>query len=137
MWEERLHAKMYICNSQENANIVAKMVEENKSDSMIIATVNVNSELAVTPRIGKFSKGQEPHLENVLWQKGISNVVSGNEFVVVNVTEVLPVQPKKLDEVKGLVTSAYQDELDVEWVKELREKYTYTINTEALSTVVK
>lgn len=133
MWEERLEASMYICNSKENAEQVLSMLNQNMADSLIESEMNKSSELGVTIRKGKFEKEQETFLANVKWTKGVSIQEVNGSFVVVNVSDVLPVQPKELNEVKGLVTSAYQDELDKRWIKELRSKYSYTINKEALN----
>ena len=49
------------------------------------------------------------------------------------VEEVLEPAPKKLDEIKGLVISDYQNYLEKLWVKELREKYPVNINDSGLN----
>ncbi len=135
IWEQRLDVKMYICDTKENAEIVLKRVNENVEDSLIEREVNKESELAVSLRIGKFEEGQEPFIEGVEWKKGVSlNEVNGN-FVVVSVLEVIPVQNKELGEVKGMVTSAYQDELDRLWIEVLRSKYSFTVNQEVLNSI--
>lgn len=43
--------------------------------------------------------------------------------------------PQTVDDVKGLVTAAYQDQLEHEWVKELKEKYPVVINQKVLKKV--
>jgi peptidyl-prolyl cis-trans isomerase SurA len=137
MWQERLDAKIYICNTLENAEMVKTLIEENETDSVIESELNKSTELGLTIREGKFERGEEKFLENVAWSKGISHQEVNGSFLVVNVLDVLPQQNKELTEVKGLVTSAYQDELDTQWVKELRTKYEYTINSEALNSAIK
>lgn len=135
MWKERLNVVMYTCNDEPTAEMVMKMVKEEASDSTILETINKDSELAVHIRKGKFEKGEEPNLETVASEKGISIVNQSNKIIVVQVLEVVSSEPKELDEVRGLVTSAYQDKLDEEWLKELHEKYTYTINQEVLNSL--
>ena len=39
---------------------------------------------------------------------------------------------KTLEEARGQVIASYQDYLEVEWVKELRKKYTIEVNEEVL-----
>ncbi|MGB0805707.1 MAG: peptidylprolyl isomerase [Salibacteraceae bacterium] len=133
MWKDRLEAKLYICNSQENADLVMSLVSEGIADSTIESKINTNSELGLTIREGKFEKGQEKMLDEVAWKKGVSIQSTNGSFVVVNVSNVLASQPKELSEVKGLVTSAYQDELDKRWIIELRNKYSYSVNKEVLN----
>jgi peptidyl-prolyl cis-trans isomerase SurA len=137
LWKERLDAKLYICNTKEIAGSVNEMVLAGVSDSTIQAEINKDSQLAVTIRTGKFEDGKEDYLSKIKWVKGISVIEDDNNFVVVNVLGKLDPEPKKLKDVKGLVTSSYQDELDRLWVIALREKYSYTINQETLSNIVK
>jgi peptidyl-prolyl cis-trans isomerase SurA len=76
---------------------------------------------------------QNPVLSEIAPRRGVSDVIkSGNNYVVVKVNEFLPSQPKKMNEVRGLVIADYQNYLEKKWVKELRSKYEYTVNTEAL-----
>ena len=42
---------------------------------------------------------------------------------------------KPYNKVRGIVISQYQDELEKEWIKELREKYTITINQKVLKSI--
>ncbi len=137
MWKERLDAKLYICSTKEIANQVNEMVLANKSDSTIQAVANKDSQLAVTFRSGKYEDGKEDYLSKVKWEKGVSLIEVDDNVIVVNVLEKLAPEPKKLKDVKGLVTSSYQDELDRLWVIALREKYSYTIHQETLSSIVK
>ena len=132
MWEERLDAQIFICNSAEVADGVMKMLKDNQSDSTIVSVLNEESQLTVNYREGKFEKGTESYLKGASWKTGVYNTTIDQSVVVVNVIEVLAPVSKSLKEVRGLVTSAYQDELDERWVTELRNKYTYTINKEAL-----
>jgi peptidyl-prolyl cis-trans isomerase SurA len=45
-------------------------------------------------------------------------------------------QPKKLEDARGQVTSDYQEYLEEEWIKALREKFPVTVN-QALLTKIK
>lgn len=45
--------------------------------------------------------------------------------------------PKEMSDVRGLVTSDYQEALEKEWVAELRKKYNVVINRDVLATVNK
>lgn len=44
-------------------------------------------------------------------------------------------QPEDVNDVKGLVTADYQQALETEWTKSLREKYPVKVNTEVLKMV--
>jgi len=48
------------------------------------------------------------------------------------VEEVIPARPKTLNEAKGYVISDYQDQLDKEWIQQLRGEYKVKINQKRL-----
>jgi len=134
MWGDRVDASVYTCNSQENMDKVKAMLEEGASDSAIIATTNVESQLGVDVRSGLFAKNDMAVLSEVNWQKG-THVATTSGFAVVVINEVLAPQPKTLNEARGLVTSAYQNELETSWLSELRSKYTFSVDQEVLESV--
>ena len=55
-----------------------------------------------------------------------------NEFYVFYVEEILPPRQREYNEAKGLVTAAYQNHLEAEWLKTLRTYYKVEINSEVL-----
>ena len=42
---------------------------------------------------------------------------------------------KPYNKVRGIVISQYQDELEKQWIKALREKYTIIVNEEVLNSI--
>jgi peptidyl-prolyl cis-trans isomerase SurA len=52
-----------------------------------------------------------------------------------DVKRIVPPEPKPLNEVRGLVTAAYQDQLEKDWIKELRAKYPVTVNKDVLYSI--
>ena len=42
---------------------------------------------------------------------------------------------KPYNKVRGIVISQYQDELEKQWIKALREKYTIVVNEEVLNSI--
>ena len=45
--------------------------------------------------------------------------------------------PESYTDVRGLVTADYQDQMEREWVADLRRKYAFTVEREVLKTVNK
>jgi peptidyl-prolyl cis-trans isomerase SurA len=135
MWNERVSAKIYTCGTEEAFNNTLKMIEENATDSAIHVTNNVNSELAVSIAIGKYQKEDMQVLASVPWEVGVHQVTDNGKYVIVNITEVLAPETKDLDDVRGLVTSAYQDELDTQWIEALRQQFAYTVNQEVFDSI--
>ena len=44
-------------------------------------------------------------------------------------------EPKKLDEARGQITSDYQEYLEDEWLRSLKEKYPVTVNKDLLARI--
>ena len=81
----------------------------------------------------KYEKGDNPDIDQIGWKAGADSVFNRNELTeYIFVKKKIAPGIKKLDEVKGLVTADYQEYLDNEWIKALREKYSVSVNSELL-----
>ncbi len=58
-------------------------------------------------------------------------------YTILEVTDVLPAGPQKLEETKGRVINDYQKDLEASWLKELRAKYPVVVNKKTLKKVKK
>ena len=98
---------------------------------------NKENPLALQIESGKFEKNDNEILKSVEWQQGISTVVEkdGRHFWV-KIKDVLPTDYKSLGEIKGLVISDYQDQLEKELVNELKIKYPVKINNTQFEKVI-
>ena len=59
------------------------------------------------------------------------------DYVIINITDVLPAGVMQLSDVKGKVISDYQKYLDDQWISFLRKKYNYSVNKDLLYTLIK
>ncbi|MFO7615932.1 MAG: peptidylprolyl isomerase [Bacteroidales bacterium] len=148
MWPERLDAMVIDCKGSSDLD---KMIEEfrnalNKNckngcdgastEEMLgkIASKYQGNSFEILDRL--FSKGDQWMVDQIKWKKGLSEIfVNPNSKSFVWVNQVVSPQPKKLEEIKGLVIADYQDYLDKEWVKDLRQKYQVKINRDVLSQI--
>ena len=53
------------------------------------------------------------------------------------ILEVLEPEPKTINEAKGIVISAYQTQLEEDWLNKLKAKYPVTVNEKVLEKVKK
>ena len=63
----------------------------------------------------------------------IKTFTEGNKTKLILVNDIIEAQPKELEEVRGLITSDYQNYLENQWFIQLKEKYPVKINTGALN----
>ncbi len=69
-------------------------------------------------------------------QKNLSKKYSDQEGAkIILITKLLEAQPKELNEIRGLVTSDYQNFLEAEWEKALKEYYKVIINQDVLDSI--
>jgi peptidyl-prolyl cis-trans isomerase SurA len=136
MYTERLKGPVYRCKDMETANMVRAMVLAGKSNEEIDAQVNKDTQLALTIISSTLEK-QEGEISGMIdFKAGVSDIheVDGN-FSFMKVEEILPPSHKPYDKIKGLVTAAYQNKLEKEWISELREKYTVEVDKDVLHSI--
>jgi peptidyl-prolyl cis-trans isomerase SurA len=131
MWEDRIAYSAWVCTEQKVAKKIAKWSKKDKTDK-IAALLKSEQALSVVVNEGTAQQKDDELLAQV-WQTvpGIYGPVAlDGGYVVLQVKEFLPAQPKALKEVKGLVIASYQDVLEQEWVKSLSEKFEVKVNSE-------
>ena len=66
------------------------------------------------------------------WNLGSHDLSIENIEYLVFIDRAIPAHNKELDEIRGQVISDYQNYLEQEWIKDLRSKFTVSINNKAL-----
>jgi peptidyl-prolyl cis-trans isomerase SurA len=136
MWEERVDATVYEIRDREIVEQVRQIIETNDSDGDIALALEMDSiQKKVTIKPGYYEKGNNKYVDQVAWEKGLSNQINSdveNLVVFVKIREILPPEQKSLDEARGLATADYQSYLEKAWIQELKDKYPVTINQDVL-----
>lgn len=137
MWPERAQASIYTCSDKEVPKEVRKMIEKGKTDKEILAEVNQKMANSLTIDSNKYQKKDNPMID-ANWKKGISeDADKDGKVVFVNVKAILAPEPKALNEVRGLVTTDYQNYLMDQWLKSLHDKYPVHVNQQAVADILK
>ena len=139
LWGERCDATIYTCaNAKIAADFRKQLLKGKKTAGEIMSSLNKETANAVNTREGRFNKGENEIVESTGWKKGISEPITKDSKVyIVDVKNVLPVQPKTLEEAKGVITADYQTYLEKEWIASLRAKYTVQVMEPVLQTMWK
>ncbi len=139
MWGKRVDASIYTVSDTAYVNEIRNLVEEKGlSEEDLLNRFGNDSIKVLTVTHKKFSEGDNDIIDKIKWKKGISkNMNQNGKTVFVVVHSKLAPEPKSFNEAKGLITAAYQDYLEKEWIKQLREKYPVVINEEVLKSIVK
>ena len=140
MWDQRVEATLYICSDETVAKnvqkIISKKAKKGYTNEQILKMVNVDSQLALKIEENKYAKNDNESVDKATWQNGVTTVVKDDKnVVIVEVKQVIAPEPKKITEIKGLITSDYQNYLEQEWVKALKSKYKVDVDKEVLKLV--
>jgi peptidyl-prolyl cis-trans isomerase SurA len=136
MWDERAGFDIYTVEDDEAAEKVRSMLKEGKSQDDIRDALNEKSALRVRVSSGLKEREQEPILEKVDWEPGVSEPIDDNgQLKVVHIKEIREPEPKDFEDARGLITAAYQNHLEEEWIKELRGEHEIEVNRDVLYSI--
>ncbi|HEY0977982.1 MAG TPA: peptidylprolyl isomerase [Flavobacteriales bacterium] len=131
----RFQAAIYTAADAEVSKRMRDQYKKGKRGDELLAAVNKNKPGALTVENGLWSVEEKPFLKG-LAQPGLTNdMAMDGKVVVVDLLRVVPAEPKPLNEAKGLVTAAYQDQLEKDWIKELRAKYPVVVEQDVLYSI--
>lgn len=139
IWPDRTEGEIFSSNNKTIAKKAYKLVKKGKikSDS-VINYLNKDSQLNIKLESGIFETGEHTFLKNQTWKKGMNKIkLVDNKYVFCKIANNLPSQPKKLNEAKGLITAAYQEHLEKEWLSELEKKFSITVIDSVLYSITK
>ncbi|MDA9783153.1 peptidyl-prolyl cis-trans isomerase, partial [Vicingaceae bacterium] len=122
-WDKRVDAIVFSALNKKVAEAVKTMLKEGKDVKEIIEEINRPSQLNLRYETKKYLKGENEIVDQVKWEKGISeNVTLNGRFHFVKIKEVIEPTYKTLEDSRGLITSDYQNFLEKEWIQSLRSK---------------
>jgi peptidyl-prolyl cis-trans isomerase SurA len=141
MWGDRINLSIY---TFEDENLLKKVISiARKRAKKPISVLAVQTSLCGSDTIKciqiedkKLEKDDDSLNKEILWQKGYSlQQKAGDKMKVFWVNDIIPPEPKKLNETKGLVTADYQTYLEKEWIKSLRNKYEIVVHEDVLDKI--
>lgn len=138
-WKEpRFKGIAYHVKEQTDVKGVQNCVKKLAFDQWAEAlrkTFNGDSIIRIRVEKGVFRKGDNALVDSAIFKK--DTVVTKLKDYPIDAVygKILKKGPEDYTDVRGQVVADYQDELEREWVAELRRKYPFTVNYEALRRV--
>ena len=140
-WDEpRYKGMAYHVKDPADVKAVAKCVKKLKFDDWneaLRSTFNNDSILRIRVEKGLFKKGDNKLIDREVFKVKDVQVDSVKGFPIDAVYGKLLKKPKDYTDVRALVVTDLQDEMERAWVADLRKKYAVTVNEEVLKTVNK
>jgi peptidyl-prolyl cis-trans isomerase SurA len=86
---------------------------------------------------GRWYRGDEPDLDNLRWTKGLHFFQTNGYPSAIVISKVTDPAPMPLNEIKGELMAGYQNDLELTWIRQLKEKYPVKIDDAVLKEVRK
>ncbi len=136
MWKKRIRYTLIKCNDEKVAKKALKLTKKDYTPDEIRAKLKIKSSLELIDETAMEQEGEDETLDKFEWKKGLSEIKNiDGQFTFLNISEVLEPTPKKLSEARGAITAAYQNYLEEQWIKELRNKYKFKVDQNVLYSV--
>ena len=138
-WDEpRFKGMAYHVKDAADVEAVKQCVKKLKFDEWAEAlrsTFNSDSIIRIRVEKGIFKKGDNALVDSAIFKKD-TVVTKVKDYPIDAVYgKILKKGPEDYTDVRGLVVSDYQDQLEREWVADLRRRYTFSVNNDVLKTV--
>ena len=149
-WPMRLDVGIHTCEDETISRCVKRTIRRKKDVEGLRRELIAERPLALRNEFGKFAEGENAFVDRAFEALRQGNLEpdsyglrvlktseGGDQIILVHLKEEIPPTPKSLKESRGAAIAAYQDYLEKEWIAELRAKYPYRINREALHSLIR
>ena len=137
-WNEpRFKGVVVFTRDENDAAAVRKLIKKldfDEWDNAIERRFNNGSTKRVTATKGLFVKGDNTVVDNKVFKTG-KDYSMPEGFRCVEVVGKKLKAPKHYTDVRGLVVSDYQEQLEREWIDNLRQRYKVTVDRDVLQSV--
>ena len=138
MWKERVDVDIISSTNNESAKKAQELLNEGMEIMKIKELLNTEGKVNVIITSGIYEIDQNELPEGLKIKTGVSEIYKrDSSSVVVNVKEVIEPSVKEFINVRGIVLSNYQSEIEKRWMKSLRDKYKVEINKKSLKKIKK
>lgn len=139
MWGKRVKTTVITTTKEELVDTLTYFLDEKLTSDSIRAIIKSDKRFSgASAKTSFFQKGDNKYIDAVEWAPTTEIQVYSNidkAFYIYKMLEILEPEPKKFKEVRGIITSAYQAQLEQDWIKELKEKYPVSVNEAVLNQV--
>ena len=134
------HFKGYIIQAKDMASAkAAKQIVKNANPDSVMSylnqRVNIDSVTYVKVQRGLWTAGKSAMVDKYVFGNKEAEFTPSEEFPVVIPVGKIIKAPQEYMDVRGQVTTDYQDHLEKLWVATLREKYPVVVNEEVLESL--
>lgn len=131
--------RIVYCKDAATAKNVKRLIAKLPTDSVnsyLDTRFNNDSITFVKTTAGLWKQGDNPIVDQLAFKDKNAEVVENADFPIVFVVgKMLKKGPESYTDVRGAVTTDYQNELERRWIEELRAKYPIEVNENVLKQI--
>ena len=117
------------------ARLIVKRAANDSIDKYLYQRLNDSIQFVKVEK-GLWVEGENKMIDAGIFKKGVVEPNKDYPYYFIS-GKVLKTMPEDYTDVRGVITADYQDYLEKEWIKTLRQKYTFTVDEKVLKTVKK
>ena len=141
MWPERMEAYKVTCSEDADIQGIRKAYkkilkgrwDEDKLNDRFCENDTLECVSLTRLLVADGENEQVDQLNRMEGPGPVFEEEAGSAFIIFKGMQ--PPEPKALDEARGQITSDYQNYLEAEWIKQLKDKYPVEINRELLTRI--
>jgi len=139
MWGERVKTMVITTTKPELLDTLNYLIDKKLTADSIRAITKADKKFqGVSVKTTYFQRGDNEDIDAVEWYPYTTIEVTSTvdkTIYIYRMLEIRDPEPKTFKEVRGIVTSAYQAEVEKDWMDELRMKYPTVVNNDVLEKV--
>lgn len=107
------------------------------TDKLLLDKFNRKNDSLLVITEGKWFEGDTPVLKSIKWEEGSQIMKIDNYPSILVINKVINPEPLPFEAVEGEMMNGYQEFLENEWIKQLKERYAVKIDDQVLAEVKK
>jgi len=136
-----IEAKIYTLKSSDGEKTLAsaykKYYKKPDRDVKLLKHFNKRNDTLLIIKEGTWYKGDNNEINNIKWITGYQSFIINGFPSIININKVIEPVPSKFTEIQGEMIKGYQEFLESEWIKQLKDKYSVKIDGVVLNEVKK
>ncbi len=137
-WKTRLDMTVASSTKELVVKEAMKMLKANATADEIKAKLNTKDKIDVMSSKGVYEEGNDAIPKGTKMQTGVSDISKQGEYYFVSlVNKVVPAGNKTLEECKGKAINDYQQDLESNWVSNLKKDYSVKVNQDVFEKIKK
>jgi len=136
-----IEAKIYTLKSSDGEKTLAsaykKYYKKPDRDVQLLKHFNKRNDTLLIIKEGTWYKGDNNEINNIKWITGYQSFIINGFPSIININKVIEPVPSKFTEIQGEMIKGYQEFLESEWIKQLKDKYSVKIDGVVLNEVKK